>query len=316
MIERGITKIGGRAVDEARLSAGNMEVRLLSYGALTRDWRIGGRSIVLGYDDPAAYGSDRYYHGAIAGRVANRIREARFTLDGQEVRLPANDGPNHLHGGPGGISRQHWQMEEDGAANAVRLSYRSPNGEGGYPGAVTFEVVVSLTESRLTYDMRAEVDRPTPVSLAQHNYYNLTGGEVWDHVLTVPAGEYLLAGRDLIMSGERAPVAGTQYDFRTPTRLGDNAPNREMMDACLVLDKGAEPGAVLTAPGAPTLSFFTDQPGIHVYNSNTLGAPFAPFTAVCLEPEAFPDSVNHPGFPSIIVRPGVPYSQRLSIEVT
>lgn len=316
MIARGITTIGGRAVDEARLTAGRMEVALLSYGALTRDWRVDGRSIVLGYDDPADYGTDRYYHGAICGRVANRIRSSRFMLDGHEVLLPANDGPNHLHGGPAGISKQHWQMEADTSANAVRLSYTSANGEGGYPGEARFEVIVGLTEARLTYEMRVEVDRPTPVALAQHNYYNLTGGEIWDHVLSVPAEEYLVADDRLIYTGGRAPVAGSRYDFRAPTRLGHNAPNREMMDACLVLIPGQEPAAMLTAPGAPTLSFFTDQPGMHLYNANTLGAPFDPFTALCLEPEAFPDAVNHPGFPPIIVRPGTPYTQRLSIEVT
>lgn len=316
MIARGITNIGGRAVDEARLSAGNMEVALLSYGALTRDWRVGDRSIVLNYDDPAAYGTDPYYHGAICGRVANRIRNSRFMLEGEEVVLPANNGPNHLHGGPEGLSRQHWTLEEDTAANSVRLSYVSEHGEGGYPGRASFEVLVSLGDDALVYDMRAVVDRPTPIALAQHNYYNLTGGEIWDHVLTVPARDYLLADETLIQSGERAPVAGTRYDFRTPRRLGDNAPNREMMDACLVLDDGAAPAAVLTAPGAPTLSFFANQPGMHVYNSNTLGDPFDPFTAVCLEPEAFPDSVNHPGFPSVVLRPGETYRQRLEIKVT
>jgi aldose 1-epimerase len=316
MIARGITTIAGRAVDEARLTAGNMELHLLSYGAVTRDWRVGGRSIVLGYDDPADYGSDRYYQGAIVGRVANRIRESRFLLEGKEVVLPANDGAHHLHGGPGGISKQHWTLEEDRAANAVRLSYTSPDGEGGYPGRADFEVVVSLSESRLSYEMRAEVDRPTPIALAQHNYYNLTGGEIWDHVLTVPAEEYLLADAELIMTGDRAPVQGSRYDFRRPTRLGHNAPGREMMDACLVLSPGVEPAAVLTAPGAPTLSFITDQPGLQLYNSNTLGPPFAPFTGICLEPEAFPDAVHHAGFPPVKVWPGAPYRQRLSIEVS
>jgi len=315
MITRGVTTIGGRAVDEARLAAGDMEVRILSYGALTRDWRISGRSIILGYDDPADYGTDPYYHGAICGRVANRIRAARFPLGGREVRLPANNGPNHLHGGPDGISHQHWDIEADTAGNAVQLRYVSPDGESGYPGEARFRVVVRLEETQLTYEMHAEVDRPTPISLAQHNYYNLTGGEIWDHVLTVPAEEYLLTDEALIQTGQRAPVAGSVYDFRKPGRLGDTAPARQMMDACLVLS-GDQPAAVLSAPAAPTLRFFTVQPGMHVYNANTLGAPFAPFTAVCLEAEAFPDAVNHPGFPSLIVTPEAPYYQRLAIEVS
>ncbi len=315
-MSRGVTRIGGSAVHEARLTAANMEVALLSYGAITREWRIGARSVVLGYDDPADYATDPYYHGAICGRVANRIRASRFTLDGREVILPANDGPNQLHGGPAGISKQHWEMEEDRAANAVRLSRVSPDGEGGYPGRAVFEVIVSLTDTRLTYDMRVEVDRPTPINLALHNYYNLTGGEIWDHVLTIPADEYLVTDSDLIQTGQRAPVAGSRYDFRKPTRVGDNAPGREMMDACLILAPGAKPAATLTAPGAPSLAFFTDQPSIQVYNANTLGAPFTPFTAICLEPEGFPDAVNHPDYPSQIVHPGAPYIQRLGIEVS
>lgn len=314
MIERNITEIGGRAVHEARLAAGDLEVALLSYGAYTRDFRVGGRSIVLGYDDPADYGTDRYYIGAICGRVANRIAGSRFPLDGREIVLPANVGTDHLHGGPEGISRQHWEMEAVGE-NAVRLSYVSPDGEGGYPGEARFEVLVSLSETRLTYEMRADVDRPTPIALAQHNYYNLTGGEVWDHRLWVAGEEFLPMDAALIVTGERAPVAGTKYDFRTARSLAEAAPNRGGLDACVALS-GGEPAAELTAPGAPALRFFTDQPGLQIYNADTLGAPFAPFHAICLEPEAFPNAVNNPGFPTVIARPDAAYYQRLSIEVT
>jgi aldose 1-epimerase len=134
-------------------------------------------------------------------------------------------------------------------------------------------------------------------------------------VLSVPAREYIVTGDGLIVTGARAEVAGTRCDFRTARTLGAADPKGEGIDACLVLDSGA-PGAVLSVPGGPTLSFFTDQPGMQVYNSNTLGAPFAPFTAFCIEPEGFPDAVNHPGFPSIIARPDAPYRQVLSIEVT
>lgn len=315
MITRGIAIIGGRAVDAAHLTAGNMEVALLSYGALTQSWRVGARNIVLGYADPADYAKDPYYHGTICGRVANRIRHGRFPFEGGEVQLPLNHGPHVLHGGPDGLTTRHWTLEADTAANAVRLSYTSPDGESGFPGQATFEYVVTLTDTALVYDMRAEVDRPTPINLAQHNYYNLNGGgEIWDHVLSVPAEDYLVAGDDLIQTGRIAPVAGTRFDFREARSIGAADPNRDGIDGCLVLQSGA-PGAVLSVPDGPTLSFFTGQPGMHVYNSNTLGAPFAPFTAVCLEPEGFPDAVNHPGFPSQIVTPDTPYRQKLTIEV-
>lgn len=315
MITRGHSRIGGRAVDLARLSAGNMEVTLLSFGAITRDWRIGGRSIVLGYDDPANYGHDPYYHGIIAGRVANRIAAGRFTLRGEEIVLPLNDGSNHLHGGPRGLGKRFWEMEADSAANAVCLRCVSGHGDGGYPGRARFEMVVTLTETRLTYEMRANVDRPTPIALAQHNYYNLTGGEIWDHILAIPAQEYLETDAGLIPTGKRLPVADTALDFRVPRRIGDAATNREALDSCLVLD-GSQPAAVLTAPGAPTLAFHTDQPGLQLYNGAYLGAPFAPFAGLALEPQAFPDAVNHPGFPQPIATPDAPYSQTLTIEVT
>lgn len=314
MITRGITSIAGRPVDMGRLVAGNMEVNLLSFGATTRDWKIGGRSVILGYDDPAEYGDDPFYLGIIAGRVANRIAGSRFTLAGEEVVLDANIGPNHLHGGPRGLGKRFWQMEADSAGNALRLSYVSGHGDGGYPGRASFEVVVSLTDTRLSYEMRATVDRPTPIALAQHNYYTLTGGTIWDHILAVPAAEYLDVDEGLIPTGARSPVDGTALDFRVPRPIGDAAPNREVLDSCLVLD-GSEPVAELTAPGAPTLRFYSNQPGLQVYNGAYLDHPFAPFTGLCLEPEAFPDAVNHPGFPSMIVTPDAPYLQTLSIEV-
>lgn len=314
MIARSHTSIAGRAVDAARLAAGDMEITLLSFGAITRDWRIGGRSVVLGYDDPADYGPDPFYQGVIAGRVANRIAGACFTLGGERVILPANAGPNHLHGGPRGLGKRFWDMEGDSATNAVRLSFVSGHGDGGYPGRAQFEVVVRLSDTRLTYEMRAEVDRPTPISLAQHNYYNLTGGEIWDHVLTIAAEEYLVTGEGLVPTGERAPVEGTPLDFRVPRRIGDAAPNCEALDSCLLLG-GRQPAAELTAPGAPTLRFFTDQPGLQVYNGAYLEGSYAPFSGLCLEPEAYPDAVNHSGFPSVIVMPGAPYSQILTIEV-
>jgi len=314
MIERGHTQIGGRAVDMARLAAGNMEVMLLSYGAITRDWRIGGRSVVLGHDDPADYGADPFFLGVIAGRVANRIAGGRFLIGDDEVVLPLNDGGNHLHGGPRGLSQRHWDIEANTGENAVRLSCVSGHGDGGYPGRAAFEVVVTLTDTRLSYEMRAKVDRPTPINLAQHNYYNLTGGEIWDHELRVAAAEYLPVDDGGIPVGGRAPVAGTTMDFRQPRRLGEADGDHEGTDHCLVLS-GDQPAAILTAPGGPELRFHTDQPGLQLYTGKHLEGVHQPFTGVCLEPEGFPDAVNHPGFPSVMVYPDAPYTQRLSIEV-
>lgn len=298
-------------MDAARLNAGNMEVTLLSYGAITRDWRIGDRPVVLSYDDPADYGNDPYYVGAIAGRVANRIAGGRFMLDGEMVELPLNDGMNHLHGGPRGLSKRFWDMEADSAGNAVRLTCTSGHGDGGYPGAARFEVVVRLEKTRLTYEMRAEVDRPTPINIAQHNYYALAPAGLADHVLQIAAEEYLPTDTTCIPTGERLPVAGTELDFRSPHSIGLPVPE---IDHCMVLS-GAAPAAVLSAPGGPELRFFTDEPGLQFYTGGHLGAPFQPFSALCLEPQGFPDALNRPDFPSIIATPDAPYSQVLTIEV-
>ncbi|RME17474.1 MAG: galactose mutarotase [Alphaproteobacteria bacterium] len=310
-IERAAFAIDGQPVDIGRLRAGRMEVELLSFGAITRDWKIGGRTVVLGHADRAAYGDDPWYMGVIAGRVANRIARGRFRLGDEEVQLPLNDGPNHLHGGPRGLGKRHWRMAEDTAANALSLRFVSGHGDGGYPGRAAFEVVVTLTENRLTYEMRAEVDRPTPINLAQHNYYNLTGGSLAEHVLQVNADAVLETGPDGIPTGTWRDVAKA-HDFRTARPLGSPVPE---IDHCFVLD-GTQPAATLSAPGAPTLSFYSDQPGLQVYTGTYLGAPFGPHAGICLEPEGFPDAVNHPGFPPIIVRPEAPYFQRLSIEVS
>jgi len=314
MILRGLTTIGDRAVDQAHLTAGDMDVKVLSFGAITRGWEIAGRSVVLGYDDPAEYGVDPFYMGAIAGRVANRIAGGRFSLEGEAYALPLNNGPNHLHGGYEGLSRQHWEMEADTRANAVRLTHVSPDGTGGYPGRVAFEVIVRLTLTRLSYEMRAEVDRPTPVNLAQHNYYNLTGGPIWDHELTLAASTYLPVDETSIPTGAQASVAGTRFDFRRPRKLGAADPGHEGTDHCMVLD-GDETAAELAAPDAPRLRLHTDQPGLQLYTGGFLEAPFARFGGVCLEPQGFPNAVNEPGFPSVVVHPGAPYTQTLSIEV-
>lgn len=295
-------------MDEARLVSGPLELRMLSYGAITRDLRVAGRSIVLGYDDPSDYETDPYYLGIIAGRVGNRIAGGRFSLDGKTYSLDRNEGANHLHGGSFGFGKRHWTMDEAGP-NAVQLTLESEDGDGGYPGRADVEVVVTLEAGRLSYAMRVDVDRPTPINLAQHNYYNLSGGLITDHVLTIAAEDVLGVDAEGIPTGQRGGVAGTRWDFQRPRKVGDLE-----RDHCLVLS-GENPAAVLSVADGPELRFITDQPGLQLYTGHHLTTPFAPFQGLCLEPEGFPDAVNHPDFPSVIAQPHIPYHQHLSIEV-
>ena len=163
----------------------------------------------LGFPSFEDYVRHSQSHGIIAGRVANRTAGARFVLDGAEYRLTANHGAHHLHGGAVGLGRRIWEMETDDAANAVHLLYASPDGEEGYPGAVDFEVTFRLEGARLICAMSGVPDRPTPVNLAQHSYYNLGGGgDVLDHEVEIVASWYTPTGPDLIPDGTIAPVAG------------------------------------------------------------------------------------------------------------
>lgn len=311
------------------LEDGDVSVTMLDYGVTMQDWLVplnGGRQrVVLGFADAQDYPTrNRSYLGVVAGRVANRIAGARFTLDGETFELPANNGPNTLHGGPDGLSKQWWKIEPDGA-RAVRFTHRSPDGAMGFPGTVDFTITVRLDGTTLTYDMAARPDRPTPINLALHTYWNLMGtGPVWDHELQMQAGHYLPVDEGLIPTGEIASVDGTMFDFRKFRRLGDADPERIGSDINMVLAPGDGPQAAMRAPNGLLFRLWTDQPGIQFYtgaNLNPMGGAFAGqthdrFGGVCLEPQHFPDAVNQPGFASIIATPEKPYSQHLKIDIS
>lgn len=326
----GVRIIGqGGGLQEACLTKGGLSLSLLNIGAATRDLRVAHRGrqvpVVLGYQDPRAYLENPFYMGVIAGRVAGRIRGARFTLDGHAVRLPANEGRNMLHGGTGGMSHHLWQMEAAGEA-AADLTYVSPDGENGFPGRVVFRMRVSLGESTVTYSMRATTDRPTPVNLAQHSYYNLTGGgDILSHRLTSPARRYLPLDAERVPTGTVDDVSGTRYDFRRGKTLGELDPRREGTDINICFDAGPAPVlpvASLDGPNGLRMQVFSDQPGAQIYTAAHLaahdgalpGQSLAPFAGVCIEPQGYPDAVNQPGFPSVIITPDKPYRQELRLE--
>jgi aldose 1-epimerase len=332
MKKRMLGRLDGTAVEEATLQSADAEVTVMGYGAGVRDWRVetGGRSLpmVLGFRALDDYVAHARSHGIIAGRVANRTRSAAFDLDGRSYALTANAGPHHLHGGTIGLGRRIWSLDTDGAAEAVHLAYRSPDGEEGYPGTVDFTVSYRLEGPRLVCEMRGVPDRRTPVNLAQHNYYNLAGGaDVRDHELRVAAKAFTVLDEDLLPTGEISPVAGTRYDFTTAVSFEESDPERLGVDVNLVLDPDRDrekPTAEARSAWSELgLRLWTDQPGLQVFNAprQEIPAPghdgqrYGPFSGLCLEAQHFPDSLHHSDWPSIISSPEEPYFQRLVVEI-
>ncbi|MEL6232895.1 MAG: aldose epimerase family protein [Pseudomonadota bacterium] len=315
----------GQEIREAVLEDGPTRIAVLNYGCVIRDWRLDGVPMVLGFDRFEPYPDHSPSFGIVAGRVANRIAGGRFTLDGVAHQLSQNAAPNHLHGGHVGLGRRVWEMAPHGA-KAVQLTYRSPEGEEGYPGAVDFTVTFQLRDGRLICDMAGRPDRPTPINLAQHNYYNLAGaGDIRDHYVRIDADRYLPVGAGLIPTGEIMAVNGTMFDFRTSRDIAAADPDATGHDhnLCLVAGRdSAQPAAELTAAGR-RLRLWTDQPGLQLYTGSKLGPPvpgldgqrYGRFAGLCLEAQGWPDAVNRPGFPSIIATPDAPYRQRLEVEI-
>ncbi len=321
----------GKEVREAVLENSDARIAIMSYGCVVRDWRVeaGGRAVpcVLGFEGFAPYPEHSKSFGIVAGRVANRIAGARFSLGNEAFVLKANEGANLLHGGPEGLGKRVWDMEMAGTS-AVVLRYHSPDGEMGFPGNVDFEVTFRLVGPELVCEMRGVPDRPTPINLAQHSYYNLDGkGDVRDQVLEIHADQYTPVDDQLIPTGGILHVGGTHMDFRTPVQIGERDLEKVGIDLNLVLNderKAGVPAATLWSEETGLeLWLITDQPGLQLFNAPkmNIGVPghddeyYGPFGGVCLEAQGFPDAVNQPGFPSIIATPEEPYFQRLAVRI-
>jgi aldose 1-epimerase len=331
------TKIGefaGRSVEEIVVESDTgVEVALINWGVVVRDWRVPvagkPRHVVLGFDGFAPYPEHSPYFGALVGRVANRVKNSTFTLDGKTYALPPGEGPNHLHGGPEGLGRQVWDMEADSAANAVRFSHVSPDGAMGYPGTVRFEAVYTLAGNRLRLEMSGKPDRPTPISLVQHQYFNLGETDtVLDHVLHLPdAGARTVAGPDLIQTGAIVPVANTIDDFLSPRSMRFGAGRGIDYDLNFILNTGrttADPVAIVTGEdGALTFRLYSDRPAVQFYNGAGTdvsvpglgGKRYAKNSGFCLEDQMYPGALHNPHFPSIICTPDRPYRHWCEIEI-
>lgn len=319
----------GRPVQRLTLAAPGIAVAVLTLGATLHGVRVpdaAGRmgDVLLGLPDLAAVLASRAYVGSIVGRVANRIAGGRFRLDGRDYQVPPNDGAHALHGGPDGFDRRLWTLLHVSPTEAV-LSLVSPDGDQGFPGALTATVRYALSDRCLTITITATTDRPTLCCLTSHGYWNLAGGgSVEGHVLAIPADAHLPVDAGLIPTGERRPVAGTPFDFRAPTAIG--ARLREP-DPQLRLARGydhnmiladvprAEPRPVarLHDPASGRrLTLSSNLPGLQVYSGNFLdgsmtgadGRAWRQGDAVALEPQLFPDTANQPAFGSVRLDPG------------
>jgi len=318
-----------------------LQAEILTYGGTMVRLRVPDRAgqfadIILGYRDLAGYLAGSAYFGALVGRVGNRIASGRFVLDGTSHQLATNDAPGgrpcHLHGGPGGFHKVLWQAEPLTEADAagVRLTYHSPDGEEGYPGRLEVAVTYRLNDAdHLDIAYQATTDRPTLVNLTQHNYYNLKGedsGTILGHRLTLHASRFTPVDAGLIPTGTLAEVAGTPFDFRRSTPIGQRiAEASEQLrhgggyDHNWVIDRGG-PGLALAATveepdSGRRMEVWTEEPGIQFYSGNSIpstgvgkaGQPHAAHQGFCLETQKFPDAPNHAQFPSMVVRPEAPY---------
>lgn len=298
------------------------EVELISYGAAVRAIRVPDKDgkptdVCLGYDDLESYAQLDACFGGTIGRCANRIGGARFTIDGTEYRVTANEGANCLHGGNDGFHRKMWAYHC--GDHSVTFTLESPDGEEGFPGNLHTEVCYHLENGILKIDYRAKTDKSTVVNLTNHAYFNLAGhdkGPVTDHVLKVLADRYTPADGGNVPTGELAPVEGTALDLREGAVLGERLQEPSLAgsrgyDHNYVLNSG-ESAAELWCPRTGiAVEMSTSLEGMQLYSAGFLtertgknGAVYGPAHAVCLETQHFPDAVNHPEFPSPVLRAG------------
>lgn len=323
----------GSAVEMLTLkNAKGATAKVTTYGAtLTELWvpdHSGKLSdVVLGFDQLKGYVGNHPWFGATVGRVANRIAKGKFTLDGKEYSLEINNPPNNLHSGSKGLSRTVWKAEplHEAHAAAVRFTSVSPDGDGGFPGNLSVTLVYRLTDNNeLQLEYTAKTDKATPVNLTNHSYFNLGGGkDVLDAILYLPAEHYTSVDATLIPTGEIQPVKGTPLDFTTPaaigSRIGEMKGEPGGYDHNYVLSKEVGKlklaARVLDPASGRQMEVWTTEPGVQFYSGNFLdgtitgerGVVYGKHSGFCLETQHFPDSVNHPSFPSVILRPGGAY---------
>uniref|UniRef100_A0A803QM94 Aldose 1-epimerase n=1 Tax=Cannabis sativa TaxID=3483 RepID=A0A803QM94_CANSA len=324
------------------LKKGDISIKLTNWGATIVSLFVPDRygklaDVVLGYDTINEYKNDTSYIGAVVGRVANRIGGAKFTLNGKTYKIVANEGKNVLHGGKIGFSDVVWNVKKyhnEGPTPYIVFTYHSYDGEQGFPGDLLVSVTYTLSgHNKLSVKMEAKaLNKPTPVNLAQHAYWNLGGhnsGNILSNYIKIFGSKITLVDSQLIPTGKFAEVKGTPYDFLKPRQVGSRIKKlakENGYDINYVLD-GTPYGAlkrvavVYDKKSGRSMKLSTNAPGVQFYTSNFLkdvkgkgGFVYQPRAALCLETQGFPDAVNHPNFPSTIVTPEKPYNHIMLFE--
>lgn len=331
-------------INQVTLTNSNgISVDVINYGGIitrieTPDSNGKMANIVLGMDNLEAYVNGTTYFGAIIGRYGNRIANGKFSLNGTDYQLATNDGENHLHGGVQGFDKKVWTMTPFSTKNSagVTLKLISPDGDQGYPGTLTTEVIYTLTNKN-TFDMQfvAKTDKPTIINMTQHSYFNLAGqGDILSHQMQINSNAITPVDGGLIPSGDLMQVSGTPFDFTQPKQIGKdinvdneqlqrgkgydhnfvlkNEPNHELIEAASVYEPNS----------GRTLTVYTEEPAVQFYSGNFLdgstrqasGLVHKMRSGFCLEPQHFPDSPNQPTFPSTTLMPGEVYSTRIVYE--
>jgi aldose 1-epimerase len=316
-----------------QMTVTNLGGKVMSLLVPDKNGKLG--DIILGYDTPQEYVNGSAYFGAIIGRVGNRISKGKFTLDGTEYVLPINNGENHLHGGPDGFHNVYWNIKPitiDGR-EALQLEYTSEDRETGYPGKLNVIVTYILTDNNeWIVEYEATTDKPTPVNLTQHNFYNLAGegnGDILNHHLMINGDYFIPVDSGLIPTGELRAVENTPFDFRKNIPIGNHINDDDEQirfgngyDHTWVLNKQDQSltlAAILSEPvSGRVMEIYTTEPGLQFYAGNFLDGSdigkgkkaYTHRSALCLETQHFPDSPNHANFPSVILRPMEKYYQK------
>lgn len=325
----------GMPVTLYTLRNGSAQVSICNYGGIVTSINVPDKNgkigdVVLGYDNLADYIKSSPYFGALIGRYGNRIAKGKFTLDGKEYTLATNNGVNALHGGLKGFDKVIWNarpvQSPDGPS--LELTYFSKDGEEGYPGNLSAKAVYTLTsDNALKLEFTATTDKDTVINLTHHSYFNLAGkGDVLNYIVMIDADKFTPVDSTLIPTGELRPVEGTPFDFRTPTAIGARIKEDDEQlkfangyddNWCLNNSTGALRLAarVYEPTSGRVLEVFSTEPGLQFYTGNFLdgtlkgkgGWVYQFRDAFCMEPQHYPDSPNHPDFPSVVLKPGEVY---------
>ncbi|MCB1279820.1 MAG: galactose mutarotase [Prosthecobacter sp.] len=312
-------------------NANGMEAKITNWGGFITELRVPDKNgkfadVALGFDSLEGYLAKNPFFGCITGRYANRIGNAKFKIDGAEYQVTANSGKHHIHGGKLGFDKKVWAAKElrDSDSVGVELSYTSADGEEGFPGTLKCIVIYTLTKDNgLQIDYKATTDKPTVLNLTNHCYFNLAGegsGDILGHELTIPTDQITATDDDLITTGEIVSIKGTPLDFTTPHTIGEriSADFKPLIQGIgydhnyVLSGSGMKLAAIVKDPtSGRVMTVRTTEPGVQLYTGNHLngvkgksGHIYAKRNGLCLETQHYPDSPNHPNFPSVILRPG------------